>query len=90
MVKYLEQLEKQFVTEGGIKERMHAARTGYRNGMDNRLHELEAEAPGRERLLRRLTRERREALRGGATPEDRRINLQTNIDLQQFISNHIN
>lgn len=43
MVKYLEQLEKQFVTEGGIKERMHAARTGYRNGMDNRLHELEAE-----------------------------------------------
>ena len=26
----------------------------------------------------------------GATPEDRRINLQTNIDLQQFISNHIN
>ena len=43
MVKYLEQLEKQFVTEGGIKERMHAARTGYRNGVDNRLHELEAE-----------------------------------------------
>lgn len=26
----------------------------------------------------------------GATPEDRRINLQTNIDLQKFISNHIN
>ena len=43
MVKYLEQLEKRFVTEGGIKERMHAARTGYRNGVDNRLHELEAE-----------------------------------------------
>ena len=43
MVKYLEQLEKKFVTEGGIKERMHAARTGYRNGVDNRLHELETE-----------------------------------------------
>ena len=43
MVKYLERLEKQFVTEGGIKERMHAARTGYRNGVDNRLHELETE-----------------------------------------------
>ena len=27
---YLQMLEKRFVTEGGIKERMHAARTGYR------------------------------------------------------------
>ena len=29
--------------EGGIKERMHAARTGYREGIDRRLRELEAE-----------------------------------------------
>ncbi|MCR5152478.1 MAG: four helix bundle suffix domain-containing protein [Prevotella sp.] len=27
---YIENLEHKFVTEGGIKERMHAARTGYR------------------------------------------------------------
>lgn len=40
---YLKHLEKRFVEEGGIKERMHAARTGYREGIDRRLHELEAE-----------------------------------------------
>ena len=28
--RYLNNLEKRFVTEGGIKERMHAARTSYR------------------------------------------------------------
>ena len=43
MNKYMEGLEKTFVTQGGIKERMHAARTGYREGIDRRLRELEAE-----------------------------------------------
>lgn len=43
MTSYLEKLEKRFVTEGGIKERMHAARTGYRESVDRRLQELEAE-----------------------------------------------
>lgn len=27
---YLKYLEQEFITKGGIKERMHAARTGYR------------------------------------------------------------
>lgn len=40
---YLKHLEKRFIEEGGIKERMHAARTGYREGIDRRLRELEAE-----------------------------------------------
>lgn len=40
---YLKHLEKRFIKEGGIKERMHAARTGYREGIDRRLRELEAE-----------------------------------------------
>ena len=40
---YLKHLEKRFIEEGGIKERMHAARTGYRDGIDRRLRELEAE-----------------------------------------------
>ncbi len=40
---YLKHLEKRFIEEGGIKERMHAARTGYRDGVDRRLRELEAE-----------------------------------------------
>lgn len=43
MSAYLETLEKRFVEEGGIKERMHAARTGYREGIDRRLKELEGE-----------------------------------------------
>ena len=44
MVKYLDKLEKQFVTEGSAsRERMHAARTGYRNGVDNACTSLEAE-----------------------------------------------
>ena len=40
---YLKHLEKRFIEEGGIKERMHAARTGYREGIDRHLRELEAE-----------------------------------------------
>ncbi len=40
MCAYIEKLEKRFVTEGGIKERMHAARTGYRQEVDARLKAL--------------------------------------------------
>ena len=43
MCAYLERLEKKFVEEGGIKERMHSARTGYRQQQDARLKALEAE-----------------------------------------------
>lgn len=43
MCAYIEKLEKRFVTEGGIKERMHAARTGYRQKVDARLKALEEE-----------------------------------------------
>lgn len=40
---YLRYLDKLFVTEGGIKERMYAARTGYRKGQDERMRHLETE-----------------------------------------------
>lgn len=43
MCAYIEKLEKQFVTEGGIKERMYAARTGYRKETDARMQALEEE-----------------------------------------------
>lgn len=43
MCAYIDKLAKQFVTEGGIKERMHAARTGYRQEQNVRLRSLEAE-----------------------------------------------
>jgi Tfp pilus assembly protein FimV len=40
---YLLFLEKRFVTKGGIKERMHAARTGYRQQQDQRMQNLQRE-----------------------------------------------
>ena len=38
-------MQSRFVTEGGIKERMHSARTGYRQQQDSRLTELEQYIP---------------------------------------------
>ena len=46
MKTYLSGLEKQFVTQGGIKERMYAARTGYRKGQDEELQRLCEENKG--------------------------------------------
>ena len=43
MCAYIEKLEHKFITEGGIKERMHAARTGYRKEQDKYMKSLEAE-----------------------------------------------
>lgn len=41
--RYLKLLQERFVTEGGIKERMYAARTGYRKEQEDHLKRLEAE-----------------------------------------------
>ena len=41
MMSFLKKLEQEFITQGGIRERMHRARTGYRNQQDERLKELE-------------------------------------------------
>ena len=43
MNRYLKRLEKQFIEQGGIKERMYAARTGYRKQQDEKMMNLEAE-----------------------------------------------
>jgi len=43
MCSYIENLEHRFVTEGGIKERMHAARTGYRQNIDAQMNALKAD-----------------------------------------------
>ena len=43
MYAYIEKLEHVFVTEGGIKERMHKARTGYRAEQEAYLKALETE-----------------------------------------------
>ena len=51
MNKYMENLERTFVTEGGIKERMHAARTGYRQQQDKRLADFEQVVPALQQQL---------------------------------------
>ena len=43
MKTYLTALDKQFVMQGGIKERMYAARTGYRKGQEEELKRLREE-----------------------------------------------
>ena len=43
MMNYQKKKEDEFVTEGGIKERMYAARTGYRQAQDAKLKSLEEE-----------------------------------------------
>lgn len=43
MCAYIKRLERIFIEEGGIKERMHAARTGYRKAQDSHLQALEKE-----------------------------------------------
>jgi len=43
MCAYIEKLEREFVTEGGIKERMHAARNDYRQAQNAHIKALEVE-----------------------------------------------
>ena len=52
LVSYLEYLEQRFVTEGGVKERMHSARTGYRQEQDARMAALEQENHRLKELLK--------------------------------------
>ena len=66
MMSYLKKLEEQFVTQGGMKERMHAARTGYRKGVDEEMERLRTEnkvlrqrVPILEQKIEELLREKR-------------------------------
>jgi four helix bundle suffix protein len=52
LVSYLGFLEQRFVTEGGIKERMYSARTGYRQEQDNKMAAMERENQRLKELLR--------------------------------------
>ena len=63
MCAYIEKLEHRFVTEGGIKERMYAARTGYRAEQDNRMRALEEENMELKRKIATLEQELERARR---------------------------
>lgn len=67
MCSFLKSLEKQFVEQGGIKERMYAARTGYRKQQDEERRlllreneQLKAELKALKEHLKRLEGENRE------------------------------
>ena len=51
---HLKALEKEFVEQGGIKERMYAARTGYRQQQDAELAALRADNAALQAELTRL------------------------------------
>ena len=57
MCSYIERLEERFVTEGGIKERMHAARTGYREEQDAYMKALETENQMLKKRIKELEEE---------------------------------
>lgn len=52
--KTLLRMEKEFVEEGGIKERMHAARTGFRQAQDEELARLRETVPALRKEIARL------------------------------------
>lgn len=60
LMSFLAKLDREFITEGGIKERMYKARTGYRQKQDERLKQLEEENP---RLIKQIL-ELKEQLEG--------------------------
>ena len=41
--RYLKSVEQHFITEGGLKERMHKMRTGYRQQQDEEFRQLQQE-----------------------------------------------
>ena len=67
MNKYLQGVEEIFVKEGGVKERMHKARTDYRRQQDERLAELERTLP---QLQQQLSAAQADATRWKAAYDD--------------------
>lgn len=54
LTKYIEKKDREFVTQGGIKERMYASRTGYRQQEQARLKALEQQLPQLQAEIKRL------------------------------------
>lgn len=58
MNSYLQKLEAEFVANGGIKERMYAARTGFRQEQDNKMKALEKKVAEQEGIINSLLQEK--------------------------------
>ena len=59
MDSYQKKLEKDFITEGGIKERMTAARLGYRTNQKEKIENLQRELTAARQELERLKKRQR-------------------------------
>ena len=54
MCSYLDYLQKRFIEQGGLKERMYAARTGYRQKIDSQMKALKSENAALKEEIKRL------------------------------------
>ena len=57
LISFLEKLEKEFITEGGIKERMYRARTGHLNKQDEKIKQQDEKIKQQEERIKNLETE---------------------------------
>ena len=77
---YLKRLEKQFIEQGGIKERMYAARTGYRKQQDEKMKNLETENANLKKENATLSNENATLKNENATLTNENASLKANAD----------
>ena len=73
LMSFLAKLDREFVTEGGINERMYKARTGYRQKQDERLKQLEEENP---RLIKQILELKEQLEKQKAQLEEQKAQLE--------------
>ena len=78
LMSFLAKLDREFVTEGGIKERMYKARTGYRQKQDERLKQLEEENP---RLIKQIFELKKQLEKQKAQLEEQKVQLEDALSL---------
>lgn len=78
LMSFLAKLDREFVTEGGIKERMYKARTGYRQKQDERLKQLEEENP---RLIKQILELKEQLEKQKAQLEEQKAQLEDALSL---------
>ena len=78
LMSFLAKLDREFVTEGGIKERMYKARTGYRQKQDERLKQLEEEKP---RLIKQILEQKEQLEEQKKQLEDQKKQLEDALSL---------
>lgn len=78
LMSFLAKLDREFVTEGGIKERMYKTRTGYRQKQDERLKQLEEENP---RLIKQILELKEQLEKQKAQLEEQKAQLEDALSL---------